>query len=140
MIGYNRIVSIKDATMKSLCVRQPYASDIVNGCKTIEVRSWRTHYRGDLFITSSAKIDPENTDLPCGCIVGIVTVADCRPFTKSDQDAALCEYAPGYFAWILTRPRVLLMCPEVKSRSGLFDLPESLIQGLELVSPHLCNA
>lgn len=125
--------------MKSLCIRQPYASDIVNGVKTIEVRSWRTAYRGDLFITAAAKRDPQFPKFPYGCIVGIVELIDCREFTIADEEASECEFAPGFYAWVFTRPRALRWCPEVKSRRGLFDLPESLIRGLELVEPRLCN-
>jgi len=36
--------------MKALTVRQPYATLIARGVKTIETRSWRTNYRGRLAI------------------------------------------------------------------------------------------
>jgi len=40
--------------MKALTVRQPWAHHIAQGLKTIEVRSWRTSYRGPLLITALA--------------------------------------------------------------------------------------
>ena len=39
--------------MKALSVQQPYASLIAHGEKTVEIRSWRTQYRGDLLIVAS---------------------------------------------------------------------------------------
>jgi hypothetical protein len=41
--------------MKALSVRQPYASAILAGVKTLEIRSWQTHYRSDLLICATAK-------------------------------------------------------------------------------------
>jgi hypothetical protein len=41
--------------MKTLSIRQPYASLICRGIKTIENRSWDTTYRGKLLIHSSGK-------------------------------------------------------------------------------------
>ncbi|HFC8533055.1 TPA: ASCH domain-containing protein [Neisseria lactamica] len=39
--------------MKALSVRQPYAFLIGNCEKSIELRSWKTDYRGDLLICAS---------------------------------------------------------------------------------------
>ena len=41
--------------MKTLSIRQPYASLICRGIKTIENRSWTTSYRGKLLIHASGK-------------------------------------------------------------------------------------
>jgi hypothetical protein len=41
--------------MKTLSIRQPYASLICNGIKKIENRSWKTAYRGKLLIHASGK-------------------------------------------------------------------------------------
>jgi hypothetical protein len=41
--------------MKTLSIRQPYASLICRGIKTIENRSWDTKYRGKLLIHASGK-------------------------------------------------------------------------------------
>ena len=43
--------------MKVLSLTEPYATLIKNGSKTIETRSWKTNYRGRLYIhASSTKI------------------------------------------------------------------------------------
>ena len=41
--------------MKTLSIRQPFASLICRGIKTIENRSWNTSYRGKLLIHASGK-------------------------------------------------------------------------------------
>ncbi len=46
--------------MKVLSLTEPYATLIKNGSKTIETRSWKTNYRGKLYIhASSTKIPKE---------------------------------------------------------------------------------
>lgn len=36
--------------MKALSIRQPYAALVLSGLKTLEIRSWKTRYRGPLLI------------------------------------------------------------------------------------------
>lgn len=39
----------------ALSVRQPWADRIARGIKTIELRTWRTNYRGPLLICAASK-------------------------------------------------------------------------------------
>lgn len=106
--------------MKALSVRQPFADNIARGIKTLEIRSWPTHYRGDLLICAAKK---RHGDLPTGIAVAIVTVSDCRPCVPGDDDAgACCEPDEGDFAWVLTDVRPIKPFP-VLGRLGLFDVP-----------------
>lgn len=41
--------------MKALSIKQPWASLITYGIKDIENRTWRTHFRGKIYIHASAK-------------------------------------------------------------------------------------
>ena len=41
--------------MKVLTIIEPYATLIKNGIKKIETRSWKTNYRGRLYIHTSVK-------------------------------------------------------------------------------------
>lgn len=46
---------------KCLSLTEPYATLIKNSIKTIETRSWKTSYRGELYIhPSSTKIPKES--------------------------------------------------------------------------------
>ncbi|MDB5334577.1 MAG: hypothetical protein JWN70_196 [Planctomycetaceae bacterium] len=49
---------------KGLSVKQPYASAIAFGGKSIENRSWQTHYRGPIAIHASAKIIKDDIQTP----------------------------------------------------------------------------
>ena len=99
----------------ALSVRQPFASLIITGKKTIEWRAKPFKYRGDLIICASANPKKKTTTgqpLPTGAAIGIVAVIDCRLMTKQDLAAACCldylEYIygpPTGYAWILENPR-----------------------------------
>jgi len=41
--------------MKALSIKQPWASLIAHGIKDIENRTWRTHFRGKIYIHASSK-------------------------------------------------------------------------------------
>lgn len=94
--------------MKTLSIRQPWASLIVKGFKDVENRSWRTSIRGEIAIhTSASKAEDDWEDaiitvaviraialseakewliktigefdkLPRGAILGTVEIADCK--------------------------------------------------------------
>lgn len=109
--------------MLALSVKQPWASLIAVGQKTIEVRTWRTEYRGPLLICASAKPDSRRIALPfevgplgmCLCIVDLV---DIREGTARDQRHALVN-AVGKYCWVLRNPRLVEPIP-IKGRLGLF--------------------
>jgi hypothetical protein len=110
--------------MKALCVRQPFASAIARGEKTIEIRSWSTPYRGDVLILASAS--PRVDSLPTGCTICVVHLDDCR-LAQDDTDAerALCDVYADDYCWILSNPRPLPAIP-TKGRLGLFTVPDPL--------------
>ena len=97
--------------MKTLSVKQPWADALVYGAKTIEVRSWSTDYRGPVLICEQAETGNASWYdslalahcLPYwGRIVGLVDLLECRPMTKADEDAALCNYEVNAYAWVTT--------------------------------------
>ena len=73
--------------MKALSVKQPWASCIIDGGKTVECRTWKTSYRGPLLICSSkGDIDfPEENGLiaPGGMALGVVELVDIARMTRS---------------------------------------------------------
>ncbi|TDQ27647.1 ASCH domain-containing protein [Tenacibaculum caenipelagi] len=86
--------------MKALSIKQPWASLIANGIKDIENRTWKTSFRGRIYIhsslkkagnlpnilteeqawyiTSKVKEMPQKVDyMPFGAIIGEVDIIDC---------------------------------------------------------------
>jgi len=114
--------------MKAISIKQPWAQLIAQGLKTLEIRSWKTKYRGPLLICASAKSadflkaykklnhptrgiwhedreegpgsDWENY-YQLGKAIAIVELIDIKPFEPSNEQEALCDYAPGLYAWRL---------------------------------------
>lgn len=82
--------------MKALTIKQPWASLIASGIKDIENRSWKTNYRGRIYIHASSpkKFNVQMTDdqtklaipviktalegdMPFGAIIGEVDIIFC---------------------------------------------------------------
>jgi hypothetical protein len=108
--------------MRALSVRQPWASMIASGEKTIEVRTWRTDYRGALLICASSAKGVDHT-LPRGVALCIVDLVDVRPMVPADEPAAHCWVQDAY-AWVMTSPRAVEHA-RVRGQLRLFevDLP-----------------
>ena len=92
--------------MKALSIKQPYASLIAHNIKNIENRTWKTHFRGRIYIHAAAKsagntaflLNKEQNDffawntenyktfesnLPYSAIIGEVDIVDCVVNHKS---------------------------------------------------------
>ena len=112
--------------MKAISLKQPWASMIAHGRKTIETRKWPTKFRGDILIVSSK--NPRIAGFPSGMALCIVTIINCRTMVKTDEAAACCELYSGAYAWELKNIRSIMPF-EVKGRLGLFniDLPEGIV-------------
>lgn len=109
--------------MKALSIRQPWASLIRDGKKTIEVRSWITRFRGEFLVVASARPDgPES-----GAALCIVRLEDCRPMTPDDESAALCRWTPGAWAWVLTDVRPIRPL-RMKGKLSFYEVSDSLIR------------
>lgn len=111
--------------MKAISVRQPWASLIAEGPKTIETRNWPTKYRGDLLIVSSKQ--PKIEDLPTGQALCVVTLIDCRPMRISDELAAKCEYYPVAWSWVFKDKRPVEPF-NVTGRLGFYEVDDDLIE------------
>jgi len=67
--------------IRVLSVRQPYADQIIFGDKWNELRSWKTPYRGTVYIHASRWDGPKSQGSPgegtTGAIIGRVQLVDC---------------------------------------------------------------
>ena len=119
--------------MKAISVKQPWAYMLVDGAKTVEVRSWPTTHRGPLLICAAAAPHncfwddgEEKRLLHAGCMIGVVDVLDCRKMTKADDDASLGNYKAGMYAWV-TKPVGFCQPIAIKQKLNLFDVPDGRI-------------
>lgn len=138
--------------MKALTIRQPWAWAICAGFKTVENRTWLTNYRGELAIHAGTSREdvaaglaflkslgilcvPEERDLRCGAIIGVVDLVDCvRVPTPAGQkllfpDSCIDQspFATGPWCWLLDSAsperRRLYSEPTVcRGLPGLFDV------------------
>ena len=102
--------------MKCISLKQPWANWVRDGLKTLESRTWPTHYRGDLVICSSKS--PSIT--PAGCAIAVVRVAGCVRMSMAHEREAMCPTYTGAYVWKLTNRRVIVPEP-VRGQMGIFD-------------------
>lgn len=109
--------------MKVLSLKEPFATLIYEKKKMIETRSWKTNYRGELFIhASKTKVSKENLknlelmslvdnkNMNFGHIICKCNLVDCIYMTKeyvhnmefNNHKEYICGiYKEGRYAWIL---------------------------------------
>lgn len=115
--------------MKVLSLTEPYATLIKEKKKYVETRSWKTNYRGELYIhASSTKIPKEwkenqelmnlvqDTSMNYGSILCKCNLVDCIYMTKeyvldmkeNHYQEFICGiYEEGRYAWLLEDIQVL---------------------------------
>lgn len=127
--------------MKVLSIKEPYATLIANGNKLIETRSWKTNYRGELFIhASGTKLANEyltnqyvldiikDLDMNFGNIICKGTLVDCVymnqdfiDFIKQNPDEYyLGLYEIGRYAWIFEDVEPIVPIP-AKGKLNLWN-------------------
>lgn len=106
--------------MKALSIHPVYAMMIFAKQKTIEVRTWKTDYRGDILICSTNR---KFKDTIPGHALCVVTLTDVVPL-KKEHAAAACleksEVQPGLYAWKLDNLRYIKPIP-LKGRLSLWN-------------------
>lgn len=111
---------VPDPAIVALGIRQPWVELILQGIKTIEVRSRNTRIRGTIYLYASKKESTlpaakvaairaglKGESLPYGMLVGSVELNESRPATPQDAAAAgvPASALAGKFAWILSNPK-----------------------------------
>jgi len=131
--------------MKGLSVRQPWADLIIQGKKTLELRSWSVKHRGPLAIHASTNIereacvahgiDPDRVS--AGAMIGVVDLVDIVELDAAAFAARHNEHLADAIArfntsplygWQLAKPRPLPHPRVVHGRMGLFTVPDEWMQ------------
>lgn len=132
------------ASLRALTIRQPWTELILRGRKPFEVRSWATKYRGPLVIQAAAYVHRDfavelgmNPDrLVAGAYLGVAVLRDVRPFTRADSKFLLKRRAdiggwePGFFSWVLAKPRRLSKPIKAKGKLGLAKVPPRVARAI----------
>lgn len=132
----------KGEKMKVLSLTEPYATLIKNGIKTIETRSWKTKYRGKLYIHASSTKIPKSfkdnkelmsliniDELNYGKIICSCDLVDCIEMTdsfinqvKENKNEYISGiYASGRYAWILKNIEILDNPIPAKGHLGIWN-------------------
>lgn len=85
--------------MKTITIKQPYASLIAAGIKKYEFRTWKSKYRGKLLIHAGKGIDKKamekfknyNLEYPSSCIIAICDMVDCVKIDEETREMLLKE-------------------------------------------------
>jgi hypothetical protein len=119
--------------MKAITIRQPYIGWILDGSKTIEVRSWSTPYRGKLLLHAAKRVDPgySGAQSETGAILGIVELKDVRPLEPGDAQAARADYQPSMFGWLLVNPVRFPSPIPYQGKLGLFNVAPETLDSIE---------
>jgi len=119
--------------IKAISLKQPWASWIADGRKTIETRTWRTKHRDWLLVCAGMTFDESTGEkhfkYPVGVALCLARIVDCRPMREEDDVAACCPWTSGRYAWVIDG--VLRVDPfRVKGARGLFpvDVPADLVR------------
>jgi hypothetical protein len=116
--------------MKAISIKQPWASLIAAGVKTLELRAWPTDHRGPLLICSSRR--PIVEGHRHGEALCVVKVVNCRPMTPADVPfACVREFHPDHYAWVLGDVRMIEPFP-ILGQLRLFDVGDALIRPTRL--------
>ena len=94
--------------MKALSVRQPWAWGIVHAGKRIENRTWRCHYRGEVFIHTS-KLPVPKRYVPDAFIA------------EFDAMREMAEQAGHVFETLVTYRQLLLESGAIVGRARIVD-------------------
>ena len=111
--------SVESVRGVGLSIRQPWVELILLGRKTIEVRSWTTKHRGELWLHAGKAVDSKAcvatgttaSGLCRGALVGVAHMAGCFEFDRASwarHRAAHLNYIdfrPGLFGWLLEDAR-----------------------------------
>ena len=114
--------------MKVLTIREPFASLIKEGIKCVETRSWKTNYRGEVYIHAGlAKINMKDErinelldflsskEMQYGKIICKCNLVDCvymdedyiKNIKNNDKEYLCGKYEIGRYAWVLELVEVL---------------------------------
>ncbi len=123
--------------MKVITLKQPWATLIAEGYKKYEFRSWKTNYRGEIYIHAGKGIDEErmkrvrklDLSYPQSVIIARVIISDCIKLTE-DINKKIIEENPliygnnlkrSGFAWKIENVKKIKSSKIIKGNLGIWN-------------------
>ena len=126
--------------MKIITLKQPWATLIAEGYKKYEFRSWKTNYRGEIYIHAGKGVDKDlierfkglKLEYPTSKIVAKVTITDCIPLTEKTHQQIIKENLLIYgshlnregYAWKLENVTKINCDKIVKGKLSIWEIDE----------------
>ena len=122
--------------MKTITLKQPWASLIAHGYKKYEFRTWKTNYRGPIYIHAGKgieknaieKVKKYNLDFPAEKIIARVEIVDCIKLDNNLNNKLCSENRDVYgynqhegYVWILANPELIDSNEIIKGKLGFWD-------------------
>lgn len=128
--------------MKVVSIIEPWASLIKEKVKYIETRSWKTNYRGKIYIHASLKKVPKkderinnlitllkDKEFKYGHIIAEARLVDCiymdeefiSKIKNNNQEYICGEYSIGRYAWVLEDIKELSKPIPAKGSLGIWN-------------------
>jgi hypothetical protein len=126
----------------ALSIRQPWAELIMQGRKTLEIRTWKAGYRGPIWIHTGLHVDEALDtrfalrDLFRGGLIGVVELKSIEPVDEigweawRDRHLDFGPFKQGLFVWVLSNPKRLHSPVRTSGRTGLYPLDPQLLSRL----------
>ena len=130
--------------MRAITIQQPGAELILQGRKTIELRTWAISHRGRIAIHAGKRVKREAgaahgldaDSLPRGALVGTVEIMDVTEFDQASWQALRDHHlSPGDFpgdvvGWQLANPQRLPQPIPWRGRMGIFYVDDEVLSGI----------
>lgn len=127
--------------MKAISVRQPWAELILQGRRTIELRSRPISYRGPIALHAAQKMNIENCEahsldpdaLPRGALIGTAELVDVIALDEAQYEALRGQHLsrkpwPGLlYGWCFAHPKRLPESVPMNGKQGVFTVEDTLI-------------
>ena len=126
--------------MKVITIKQPWATLIAEGYKKYEFRSWKTNYRGEIYIHAGKGVDKSsmerfkdlNLEYPSSKIIAKVTIIDCLPLNEKIQHQIIKENELIYgsnlnregYAWKLDNVNKINCDKTIKGKLSIWEIDE----------------
>ena len=122
--------------MKVITLKQPWATLISEGYKVYEFRSWKTNYRGEIYIHAGKGVDKKamekikhlNLEFPQSRIVAKVILKDCIQLNKTigkeiyNKNKLIYGIHSDGYAWLLDKVEKINCKKTINGKLGIWNL------------------